>query len=168
MRSNVFSDVMKTSLLLSSSKNNKYLFLQDLTDDFDYRGNQNEIQGVSGFRSSTPGDIPLDLPLDPRNDFVDTGDYMDIEMKVEQKDDNWNDNDNDADYLPDEEEFYDEKKPHRCKHCSKCFRKKSNLYGHIKKVHDGERPYPCHLCSKSFKMKQHLNKHISGSLKQIR
>ena len=131
--------------------------MQDLTDDFDYRGNQNEIQGWDK-RSSTPGlnMSPGHLP-DPRNDFVDTGDYMDIEMKVEQKED-----DMDADYLPDEEEYYDEKKPHRCKHCSKAFRKKSNLYGHIKKVHDGERPYPCHLCSKSFKMKQHLNKHISG------
>ena len=65
---------------------------------------------------------------------------------------------NDDDYVPE----YDENKPHRCSHCSKSFRKKSNLYGHIKKVHEGERPYPCSLCSKSFKMKQHLNKHIAG------
>ena len=70
----------------------------------------------------------------------------------------------DDDYMPDKDvDFeFDENKPHRCPHCSKSFRKKSNLYGHIKKVHEGERPYPCHLCKKSFKMKQHLNKHIAG------
>ena len=43
----------------------------------------------------------------------------------------------DDDYMPDKDvDFeFDENKPHRCPHCNKSFRKKSNLYGHIKKVH---------------------------------
>ena len=118
-------------------------------------------------------------------DFVDTSGYMDLELdhfdennekKVKDEpmsdedyrpddyDNNYDDNYDDQDYDDKDDKDYvvDKKKPHRCQHCTKAFRKKSNLYGHIKRVHEGQRPYPCHLCKKSFKMKQHLNTHIRG------
>ena len=104
------------------------------------------------------------------DDFVDTSGYMDAELepmdedtevkKEQMSDDDYQPDDND--YVPD---YEDEKKPHSCQHCNKSFRKKTNLYGHIKKAHDDERPYPCSQCTKAFKKKQALNKHIQG--KQI-
>ena len=162
-----------------------------MTDDFNYEsGNPNQIGGFDEkfeSKSSRAKLWPIEnmefeekYRRDPgAEDFVDTSGYMDVELdpmdaenRYEEKvkdepmsDDDYrpddNDYNNDDDYNDQDYEVKD-KKPHRCQHCTKAFRKKSNLYGHIKRVHEGERPYPCSLCSKSFKMKQHLNTHIRG------
>ena len=55
-------------------------------------------------------------------------------------------------------------KPHCCPECDKRFRKKSNLLGHMRRIHEGKmkkKIYKCSICSSTFTRNMSLTNHMA-------
>ena len=55
-------------------------------------------------------------------------------------------------------------KPHGCPECDKRFRKKSNLLGHMRRIHEGKmkkKIYKCSICSSTFTRNMSLTNHMA-------
>ena len=56
-------------------------------------------------------------------------------------------------------------KPHGCSQCDKRFRKKSNLLGHIRRIHEGkmkQKIFNCSICSSTFTRNMSLTNHMTN------
>ena len=55
-------------------------------------------------------------------------------------------------------------KPHSCSQCGERFRKKSNLLGHMRRIHEGKtkkKIYKCSICSSTFTRNMSLTNHMA-------
>ena len=62
-------------------------------------------------------------------------------------------------HAPETHILHDEGHQHQCLHCTKSFKKPSDLVRHIR-IHTGEKPYGCEICTRTFTVKSTLESHM--------